>query len=339
MAGTAQSTPPVGSELQNVVNGPTPALDVTEAEVAETPDVTEVPDYVPDDWAKQQINLSDEPSSKIGLGVPKEAAGTPKAPPPGYVPQQALSEARAEAKAMGEKIERMNQRFEDTIRLLQGQRPPAEQPKPPSLPDAEQDPVGHMKARFDRLEQAMNGMIGMQQQGVGQMQTVQAINADEMAFKAQHQDYDQALNFVRARRAQELTEVMGMTAQQAAQTMAQEELLIASNAMRRNESPAAVAYKLAQRWGYKNGAGKVDQSDQAQAAAAEATKKIEAAKQGMEAAKSLGTVAGQTPAGDAQSMTLEALADLPAEQFLKAFDKVMGASKAAKSQLPGFLQR
>jgi hypothetical protein len=307
-----------------------------QADAAQFPE----PVYTPDAWAKQTFN-PDAPAEGAAAPLGQPATAEVKAPPPqGFVPQQALAEARAEAKAASEKIERMNQRFEDTIRLLQGrmggQDHPQSAAQAPALPDAEQEPVKHMQARFDRLEQAFNQMVGMQQQNVGQQQAVQTIQAAEMAFKADHADYDMALNHVRAKRTRELTGTLGLNPQQAAQALAQEEMMIAGNAIRRGDNPASVMYKLAQEWGFgaTNGNGATPQAAQQTAAAAE---KIAAAQNGVANAKTLGNVQGQSASA---GMTLEALADLddPAA-FSKAFDKLMNGQRSAKSQLPGGLFR
>jgi hypothetical protein len=327
------AAPAVNPEIANLLSGNAPSIvEQVAAEVGEgqdsLPDLAVEPQYTPDAWAKQTVD-GPEPVPAAQPAEPKPAATKP---PPGYVPQQALDQTRAEVKEANEKIARMNQRFEDTIRLMQGQRPQAEQPKPPALPDPQEKPIEHMQQRFDRIEQALNAMIGMQQQGMGQAQTVQAIQADEMTFKAKHPDYNNALDFVRNRRAQELTEDLGMSAQQAAQTLANEEMMISMNAMKQGNSPAAAAYKLAQRWGYKNGATVTEQNTQTQA------DKLKATGEAMQTNKSLGSMAGTAPA-DTAGMTLEALANLDGEAFTKAFDKLIHGAKNAKSQLPGFLRR
>ncbi len=328
------AAPAVNPEIANLLSSNAPSiLEQAAAEVGEGQDNLPIPEImpenVPDAWAKQTI---DGPES-APAAQPEQKPAAQK-PPPGFVPQQALDQTRAEVKEANEKIARMNQRFEDTIRLMQGQRPQgaADQQKPPALPDPEQEPVKHMQQRFDRIEQALNAMIGMQQQGMGQAQTVQAIHADEMAFKAKQPDYNNALDFVRNRRAQEMTEIMGMSPQQAAQTLANEEMTISMNALRRGDSPAAVAYKLAERWGYKNGATVIEQNTQAQA------EKLKAAGEAMQTNKSLGNMAGTAPA-DTAGMTLEALSNLEGDAFVKAFDKLVNGSRHAKSQLPAFLRR
>lgn len=336
-------TPAPGSEVANVFGAPPPGLDAGQ-EAPPPAEYTPEPTsdaWKADEWAKQTVNLdTPAPEATPSLGQQAPAEQKPAPPPQGFVPQQALAEARGETKDLQAKIERMNQRFEDTIRLLQGRMAGQDQPQPaaqvPALPDAEQEPVKHMTARFERLEQALNSLINMNQQNVGQQQAVQQIQAAEMAFKAEHGDYDNALNYVRARRTKELTGALGLSPQQAAQALAQEEMMIAGNALRRGDSPASAVYKLAQEWGFKANNGNGQTAEQAQQAAA-AVQKIATAQQGVAASKTLGQVAGQSAS---VGMTLEALADIqdPVE-FSKAFDKLMGNQRAQRSQLPGFLRR
>ena len=107
--------------------------------------------------------------------------------------------------------------------------------------------------------------------------------------------------------------------------------MIANNALRRSESPAAAAYKLDKRWGFKPGQANHQ-------AVAQAAERIRSAASGQDASATLGRVAGQTPGS--VGMTLESLADIEdTGQFLKAFDKVVNNARNAKSGVPSFLRR
>jgi hypothetical protein len=238
--------------------------------------------------------------------------------------------------ALREAKERRGQREAETT----------EQPKPPKLPEVQEDPIGHFNARIAQLEE----LLKQSQQG-GQLQAQQlqaqlheqamwsAVQASEAAIRdpksgdGYKADYDDACRFLEGARIKQLErmypsaspQVQAYARQQGYQDANQLKLAllnqdrrsVAIHALQTGISPAELYYNLAIDSGYQpkpNGKGP------AQASLAERAKQqIEAAKKGTKAAVTLSGGSGSRKGAD--DMSISDLADLFVEDP-DAADKV-----------------
>lgn len=163
---------------------------------------------------------------------PKEPAHEPKT-----VPLAALLEERKEAKL---KYDRMMARLDKLQELVQPPEKPAERPDP------NVDPIGALKEAQERLDRFENqGKESQEEQAIGNFAKQ---HAD--AFRQVKPDFDEAYNFIRANRAQELMNTGRATMEDVGLQLRAEEKQIIKTAAQFQVSPAAFMYALAQAGGY-----------------------------------------------------------------------------------------
>lgn len=127
----------------------------------------------------------------------------------------------------------------------------------PAAPDPNTDPLGHLTHQFKTLQKQLDTLIGAQtEQATMTVQERQAqaffakVNGDIADFKGTHADYDKAYEHLVKMRTQDYID-MGMTREEAGNAMGQEEMQIVQRALHAGKNPGAVAYGMAQRYGYK----------------------------------------------------------------------------------------
>ena len=238
-----------------------------------------------------------QPSEEQQAPPPNPAAAPDR--PAGYVPHEALHEARESNKRIAAELgevrarsERMEQTFQKLISSLN------EKP----APDPTKDPLGHIQHRNEALESELKG-IGtkldqLQRQTSEQdryQQIAQGIASDEQAFRSAAPDYDQAVQFLKDSRREDLRD-LGVPAHQIDAILGQEVMQFAAAAAQQGKSAAKTAYDMAKRRGFKAGAKATPQQT------------IETIAKGQEAAK---TVDGSST----QSLRLQDLANLPDAQI------------------------
>jgi hypothetical protein len=249
-------------------------------------------------------------------------------PPPGYVPSGALEEERGRRKELAERMQRMEQTFQQLV-LRQQQQPQAPQPngqaQPGQVPDYDTDPIGHLRAQLGMTLQELNSLKGVTQQTRAEQEAYAQMQQQMATYERHTQDfvrktpdYGEAANFLRETRQRALSHFM--SPQEVQQRIEYEEGLLAGKAMNDGKNPAELFYAMAKEWGYKpKGA---DQSEN----------KLERLQTGQRASASLGNVkgSGKPAGGSADTMSLEALSELYKTDPIAAdrmWDKMAKAGK------------
>jgi hypothetical protein len=201
-----------------------------------------------------------------------------------------LSRAREEAKAAAERADKYSSTFEKFL---------AERTKE-AAPKYEEDPLGALKYENDQLkkqvEEVNTGVKKTQDewQRTQQYQSfAQHVQSQEATYKQQAQDYDQAIAYLKDVRLQDYAD-LGYTQEDATAALQNEILGLAQAAVQKGKNAADVAYKMAQRYGYK---------------AKTSDSKLETLAKGQEASKSL--AGGKADV----ALTLDALSQLDDEQL------------------------
>jgi hypothetical protein len=201
-----------------------------------------------------------------------------------------LNRAKEEAKAAAERADKYSSTFEKFL---------AERTKE-AAPKYEEDPLGALKYENDQLkkqvEEVNTGVKKTQDewQRTQQYQSfAQHVQSQEAAYKQQAQDYDQAIAYLKDVRLQDYAD-LGYSQEDATAALQNEILGLAQAAVQKGKNAADVAYKMAQRYGYK---------------AKTSDSKLETLAKGQEASKSL--AGGKADV----ALTLDALSQLDDEQL------------------------
>jgi hypothetical protein len=170
--------------------------------------------------------------------------------------QHALHEERKRRQELQQKLEGFENRWGQTMdRIVQGQtQPPA---KPDAIPDPDVDPLGHLEYqnkflanKLQQVEQFIGRQNETQQFAQGLSQVQQRVAADEQAFAKDNPGYAEAANWVMSRRQDELN-AMGLAAHEVRGVVAQEAFALAQRAYAEGTTPAAKAWDMAQKLGWK----------------------------------------------------------------------------------------
>lgn len=179
---------------------------------------------------------------------------------------------------------------------------------PPQAPDGATDPLGLLVFQQQQLAKQMQDLqtkLTQETQNATLKQQFQAFTESVRAIKDAYvkttPDFDAAYQHVRATRAEDLR-MAGMPEANINQTLLQDELNIAQNALTKGLNPAEEIYKMAKRYGYTQQAGKAQTPQD----------KINAILAGQAAAKLPG--AGAPPAAD---ITHEGLKDMSSADLNK----------------------
>lgn len=257
-----------------------------------------------------------EPEPEAVTQEPEPVA--PKAsgdkPPPGFVRQQALHEARLQIKEAKERADKYEAMFQ---KLIGGQADPAKPGQPEiQVPDYDQDPLGHTKAQLDIALRQIKELSGTQQQRSEQEQRQQKTQhvlsqyAESVrTFSKATPDFDKAYDFAVQSRDKEL-EALGVDdpAERNYRIQYEEGQAIA-HAMSKGLDPAQAIYQYAKAKGWKNTPPPEEN-------------KLAQLQRGQAHAKSL---APSKVAGD--ELSLQSLADLDGDEFDAAWEKLRKAGK------------
>jgi len=241
-----------------------------------------------------------------------DGAGDDEAPPPkpekseaekaAASLQKALKAERRERQALQAKIEALEQR-------ATAPREPASNPWE-GIPDPNADPIGaleHIKRIADAQAEQQRQEAARSAQEAAMLRQVQSIaNAmrdAEEDFRDDYADYDDAVNYLREQVLSEL-EDNGWSKADAVEKMNRDFLGLVPTALKAGKNPAEVAYKMAQKRGYKG-------LDKAAA-------KIETIRQGQKAASSLSSGGQQA----AKPISAASVANLKGAAFDSAFEKL-----------------
>jgi len=249
-----------------------------------------------------------EPEAEAEV-APAAQKAAPTKPPPGFVPQQAMHEARQQAREAKERADRYEQMFQ---KLIAGGQPNGEaksgQPEV-QIPDYDQDPLGHTKAQLDLAMRQIQQLTGTQQERAQneqrQAQTHHVLSQYAESVKNYSKtatDFNKAYDFAVQARDAELQALGVDDPGERNYRIQYEEGQAIAYAMSKGRDPAEAVYNYAKAKGWKTAADE---------------NKLARLQQGQQHAKSL------TPskvAGD-DELTLQKLADLDGDEFDQAWEK------------------
>lgn len=255
--------------------------------------------------------LGPPPAEKPDDQPPEEKA--PKMVPLGalHEERERRKELQREAQATTERAARMEARFDEVMRRMQG---PAK--VEPQVPDINTDPVGHLKAEADRnraeMEEfkAWRASQGQQtDQARQQAEFVQQYAAKAREFAEKQPDFQAAYTHLWADRNAELNDLGFADPAERQKIIAAEEQGIALRAFRDNVNPAERLYAISKRRGFKGSA---------ETGAA----KIETLRAGTQASRSI--AGGGVPE---QNIGLEAVSKMSDTEFDKYWDRVVAGGR------------
>ena len=257
-----------------------------EAEISETPAAAE----------------ADKPEEKI-----EAKEGT-------QVPYGALHEERMLRKEMAEELKQT----QEQVGQLQGLREELQSFRDEKKAEVDQtsyedDPIGHLREQQEKMQAQMTERDVQTDQQQTQLQEVQqlqsTINAQVNEFVKDNSDYEQALNFVSQRRAQDLS-ALGITDPVAQQQIINTEAWgIAQTSLNNNKNPAEVVYSMAKSWGYKA----------AGAEKSELQQKVETIDKGQQESQTLADAGGAPDSADLSLSDIETMTD---DDFDKLWNKM-----------------
>lgn len=187
-------------------------------------------------------------------------------------------------------------------------------------PEPEAQPVDPM-VRLAKLEETIQQRVHREQQEQELQQVQQrffsAVRAKEQEFVQEAPDYYEAVEFARGERMKDILS-LGYPEDQAERMLEQDIINISDDAFRRGINPAKRFYDYAKSRGFsKQEAAQVVKEQTA-------TDKIKTIAAGQQAGKSLGSAPGSSQA----ALSLQALADMPQDEFdkidAKTWRKMMG---------------
>lgn len=232
----------------------------------------------------------------------------PHAPPPGFVPQEALHEARREVRETKERMARMEALWQQ----LQQQRTQPQQ-QAPQIPDENEDPIGHLKAlqrlTAQQLHQVNTERAQRQAQEEQHARTQDMLNryaSSVKQFAKDAPDFNEAYQHLVNARDRELEIAGWRDPVKRQERLEYEEGLIVGQALHSGDNPGQILYELAKNRGYKSPVAKEQENRLAQLQA------------GQKASKSLGGSKG-SPEGVS---SLEALSNLEGKEFDEAWAKL-----------------
>ena len=267
---------------------------------------TEIPE-------SKEVAVEEKPAEKpVEVKEDKEIPFVPEAgEKPGFVPKEALGEARRtnkelreELNAFREKAAKMEMAYQNMLQKLQPQEKPVNYSDDPDT--YIQKFVADTNNTISALNGELNGIKENRQLEAQQNEFRDNILTKEKEFLARNPDYNDAVEHWRKARLAQLEPIIS-DPQERIKTLNQEAIWIGSNALKNNINPAEAVYKMAQAVGWKS-ESKPDVAN-----------KIQTIKNGQERSTN---VTGEAPVGAPNS--LEELAKLPPEEFDKHFDRIMG---------------
>lgn len=219
--------------------------------------------------AGEETPPAEEPNQETGGEETPPPPADEEQPPAGLDKRgEAIwREERNKRKELQAQVDRMNERWIDLVgRMQQQQQQPTQPPQQPpeskpgqetiEVPDFDEDPIGHLRAKNEILERQLtevNADRQQRQQTTAQMQQFQQLQAGvsqmEAEFAKATPDYHDAVGFMYANVAK-MAEAMGYPPQQIQQTISQMAMDISVRALQQGKNPAQAAYEAARGMGY-----------------------------------------------------------------------------------------
>ena len=222
------------------------------------------------------------------------------------VPYDALHAEREERK----KAEKRADRIEELFQRAMSERGQPKAEEKPSLPDFQQDPANHLKARQETAEERL-ARLENEQRAANQIAALRNhVTGLEHEFQKQAPDYTDAVAFLQSRKVAQYVR-SGMSQQEALGAVHNDALMFTHAVIQRGLNPAEAAYELAKDWGYAPKGSKTEEP--------KGEEKIKTLEKGLAASKGGGGAAAEAPA------SLKALADMdPSDaNFDKEWDRLM----------------
>lgn len=241
---------------------------------------------------------------------PKPAA-TPAAEPQKpvrLVPHQALHEERTKRQALERRLSEIEQR--------QAAQPP-QAPLQSEEIDETVNPLGAIAALKAKLKTLEERDETVRRQSAEDRDVVVRMLPRIEAYKTEHPEYDEQVNFVRQSRFQELV-LLGQDQHSAAAIVQREEMDLARRVLAGDMDPGDVMAKLAQARGWQQKKPDPQPEPKPAAAVVEASETLTRLKAGQKIAKSPSAAGGSGPEAE---MTLERLNSLEGAAFDAAFEK------------------
>lgn len=229
---------------------------------------------------------------------------------PKMVPQGALTEERARRKAAEESKRQMemNQaRLDERLKAINERINPP--PAAREIPDPEKDALGAVKATAEEVRELKRYQeqhhAQLKQQEFAQ-QVMRQAAVKEMEFMKETPDYNDAGNFLKQSRLNELM-ALGQDSFSATQSIVQESLALAASALQQGKNPAEMVYSLAKSRGYAKSTTAQPDSD---------TAKLARIAEGQKANASLGNLPSTPSKPPLDAKSLLAMPDDEFEAFI-----------------------
>lgn len=256
--------------------------------------------------------------------VDQAAQPQPGAPPPGFVPHQALHEARQQLLQQRQIAQLAQTRMNALLASQQAAQQAAE-----PMPDLATDPIGYMQAmesRIERFEQE-------RQQEQQSRQIDSAIEQDEASFSLSFPDYNNAAQHYVQSRAQELLHFY--PPEQAQTIMMNEARQMAREAWQRGVPAAQMVYQMAQARGYQPGMAPLAPQQPFQPAAQPgftaptAVQQVQQVQRGQAATRTLSGGSGSAAPATLNAEAVLAMSDEEFAEYCKLGSKGANAAFAA----------
>jgi len=269
-------------------------------------------------------------------------------PPPGFVPLEALHEARAQNKALRESLEREAARIAqfESLRAeldkIRQQRAREEQESEEARlarmqKEAEEryqeDPVGYLRDQNAQLQRQIEetrrqqqAFLEAQQRSVheaAQMrQLTQHINNLEQQFRSQQPDYDEAFRFVQERRLRDMDAIGITSPEQKQQALYQEILGMSGRAIQEGRNPAELVYSLAKTWGFQPSSSQIEGLEAAvQENVKTQSSKLDRIQRGQQMSTSLSDSGGAPKGGELSLADIERMSDEDFDKLWKEMER------------------
>ena len=277
---------------------------------------------------------AEAPAEPVAQEPPAEAPeGEPEAPPTGLDKRgEAIwREERTRRKQLQEQVDKMNARWEQMVERMQaGQtqqpqapQPAAEQAPEIEIPDFDEDPIGHLRAKNELLERQLMGVTQQTQQQQAATQQAQqfhqfqdGVDAMEKQYATANPDYHDAVGYLYGQVGKMAT-AMGYTPEQVKGVVAQTAMDITVRSLQQGKNPAEAAYAAAKQMGWAG----------VQPAAEDNGEQLQPTPQ-KKPPTSLSSVAGKRTAGGAP--TLDALAEMDDESFEKMWKDMEKSARKSR---------
>lgn len=170
-------------------------------------------------------------------------------------------EERSRRKELQQQVDKMNDRWAQMMERMQPPPAPAAQPTSTGpaeieIPDFDEDPIGHLRAKNELLERQLTEFNHAQHAAAAQMQQAQQFNQlrsnvdqQESAFAANTPDYHDAVAYL-YEHVGRMTQALGYPPQMVQQAVSQTAMDISVRALQSGKNPAELAYEAARNIGW-----------------------------------------------------------------------------------------